>query len=215
MRTVADGQHIDQFIPRDLRGMFYRNPHPENKYRVVDGKDPYGFSTKGLVLYLPLWALKGSSFKSVDAYKHTCTPSGTTKFWTPTGWDLAGGDEMITIGNIGTSIKTLEFWIDPETTTQSILEEIDNVGVTVAGGTMLYGSWDDCFIDGVNTDTITAAFHQVTLTSTANVDMSAFRFGLVNVTNLDGRVGEIRAYTTQKVLADALRNYNMTAWRYQ
>lgn len=38
---------------------------------------------KGCVLYLPLWALKGSAFKSVDAYKHTATV--TTATWQPNG----------------------------------------------------------------------------------------------------------------------------------
>lgn len=215
MQVLNDGRHIDRYIPRDLRGMFYRNPHPENKYRVVDGYDPYGFSTNGLVLYLPLWALKGASFKSVDVNKYTCTPSGTTIFWTPTGWSLAGVDEIVTIGNIGATIKTLEFWFYPDSTTESILEETDNVGVTCADDAMVYDSWDDCFVNGVNTDAITAAWQQITLTSTTNVDMSAFRFGLVDATYLDGLVGEIRAYTTQKVAADALHNYNCTVWRYQ
>lgn len=73
MQVLNEGRHIDRYIPRDLRGMFYRNLDSRNKYRVVDGYDPYGFSTNGLVLYLPLWALKDSAFKSVDAYKHTCT----------------------------------------------------------------------------------------------------------------------------------------------
>lgn len=216
MRTpVVDGQSIEQFIPANLRHMFYQHPMPEYKYAIRNGYGPYGFSTNGLVLYLPLWALKDSSFKSVDANRFTCTPSGTTIFWTPTGWDLAGVNEIITIGNIGTAIKTLEFWFNPASTAQSILEERDGVGVTCAAGSMLYGSWNDCFVNGVNTDVITAAWQQITLTSIAGVNMSAFRFGLVAAVHLDGRVGEIRAYTTMKVAADALYSYNSTAWRYQ
>jgi len=113
VKVLTDGRHIDQFIPRDLRGMFYRNPHPENKYRVVDGYDPYGFSTDGLVLYLPLWALKGSTFKSVDAYKHTCTVTNTT--WQPDG-RLFGGDGFIetgkTIQQLGiTNAITMMAWV--------------------------------------------------------------------------------------------------------
>ena len=116
MKVTVDGRHIDQFIPRDLRGMFYRNPIPDYKYRVVDGYDPYGFSTEGLVLYLPLWALKDSVFKSVDAYKHLCTPSGTTISWTPLGWSLGGTDELITIPHAssidaGAGSWTVEAWV--------------------------------------------------------------------------------------------------------
>jgi len=87
MRTpVIDRQSIEQFIPLELMREFYYNSLPKYKYTISNGLDPYGFSTNGLVLYLPLWALKGSSFKSVDAYKTTATVSGAT--WTPTGRDF-------------------------------------------------------------------------------------------------------------------------------
>lgn len=87
MKTpIVDGQSIDQFIPANLRGMFYKHPMPEYKYAIHDGYAPYGFSTDGLVLYLPLWALGDSSFKSVDAYKHTATV--TTATWQPNGRDF-------------------------------------------------------------------------------------------------------------------------------
>lgn len=89
-------QGIDQYIPPDLRRMFYKNPAAIHASH--NGLDPYGFSTRGLVLYLPLWAQKGLTFKSVDAYKHTCTPSGTAKYWTPQGWYLTGDDEYIDCG---------------------------------------------------------------------------------------------------------------------
>jgi len=83
---LIDGQSIDRFIPVNLRHMFYRHFMPQYKYAIHDGYAPYGFSTDGLVLYLPLWALKDSAFKSVDAYKTTATV--TTATWTPTGRDF-------------------------------------------------------------------------------------------------------------------------------
>lgn len=90
MRTpIIDGRSIEQFIPTNLRGMFYQNPIPQYRYAIHDGYDPYGFSTNGLVLYLPLWALEGSSIKSVDAYKHTTTV--TTATWKPKGRDFTPG----------------------------------------------------------------------------------------------------------------------------
>ncbi len=97
MRTpVIDGRSIEQFIPANLRSMFYKNAIPQYKYAIHDGLDPYGFSTNGLVLYVPLWALKDSSFKSVDAYKHTATVTNAT--WQPDGRTFAGAD-WINCGN--------------------------------------------------------------------------------------------------------------------
>lgn len=166
------------------------------------------------VLYLPLWPSTGLALKSADLFNRTCTVSGSAPVIVPNGWDLPGTDEIIDIGNIGTNIKSLSFWIYLDSTSESILEEVDDTGVTVGAGTMSYGSWDDCFVDGVNTDTITAAWHNVMLTSTTNVDMSAFRFGLVNATYVDALVGEIAAWTIDLGATRALFYFSRTRGRY-
>ncbi len=170
----------------------------------------------GCVLFAPFWHpdLSGLVSKSVDLFGRTCTVSGSTPVRTSNGWDFPGVDEMIDIGNIGTNIRTLSFWINPDGN-ESILEEVDNTGPSIAGGSMSYGSWDDCFVDGVNTDVISAAWHHVMLTSTTSVDMSAFRLGLVNVTYFDGGFGEVAAWTVEYKVAGAKQHYQGTNERYQ
>ena len=96
MKTpVIDGRSIDHFIPAHLRDMFYRHPIPQYKYAIHDGITPYDFKTNGLVLYLPLWALKNSSFKSVDPYGHLCSVTGA--LWRPNGHYFDGSDDKIEI----------------------------------------------------------------------------------------------------------------------
>ncbi len=91
MRTqISDGRSIDYFIPPQLRGMFYRNPYEKAKYARRDGVDPYSLSTNGLVLYLPLWALKNSTVESVDAHKYPFTATGA--LWSPDGRVMDGDD---------------------------------------------------------------------------------------------------------------------------
>ena len=94
---VVNGESIEQFIPVDLRSMFYHHAEPKYKYAIQNGLDPYGFSTRGLVAYIPLWALKESSFKSVDAYKHTCTVTGA--LWRPNGRSFDGLNDKLDFGN--------------------------------------------------------------------------------------------------------------------
>ena len=93
--VVTDGYSIDRHIPLYLRDAFYKSPYPEYTYVTTNGYGPYDFSTQGLVLYLPLWALKGSAFKSVDDYKHTCSVQGA--LWTTNGRSFDNIDEKITI----------------------------------------------------------------------------------------------------------------------
>lgn len=98
MKTpIIDGQSIDRFIPPNLRGMFFRHPMPQYKYAIHDGYAPYSFPTDGLVLYLPLWALKEDLFESVDAYEHACTVYGA--LWRPYGRYFDALDDHIRLGS--------------------------------------------------------------------------------------------------------------------
>jgi len=86
---------------------------PEYKYAIHDGYDPYGFSTEGLVLYVPLWALKGSPFPSIDAYGHICTATGA--LWRPNSREFDGLDDNITCGTGSDVLSTtgdftIEIW---------------------------------------------------------------------------------------------------------
>ena len=85
---------IGHFVPPNLKREFYHGVGGHKGTRH-NGLDPYGFSTEGLVLYLPLPILKNSSFKSVDAYKPTATVTGA--LWGPTGRTFDGTDDVITI----------------------------------------------------------------------------------------------------------------------
>ena len=134
--VTANGYSIDRYIPRDLRSMFYHNTIPDYKYRSADGRDPYSFIVDdSLVLYLPLWALKGSSFKSVDAYKHTCTV--TDAFWIPRGRDFNGISAYLVTPalaplQVGTGDFTISIWVNLDTVggaAQNIVRLSYNTGV--------------------------------------------------------------------------------------
>jgi len=74
-------------------------------------------SDPGLVLYLPLCELDGSSFMSRDAYGHLCTVTGA--LWRHKGRWFDGADDVITIpkttviDNIFAGGGTLIAWINP------------------------------------------------------------------------------------------------------
>ena len=121
--------------------------------------------------------------------------------------DFNGTDDFVDFGDVGTA-KTLEFWINPNTTTESILEELDDTGVSILSGTMTYPSWNNCYVDGIDTDTITTGWHHVVLTSTANVTMSAFRLGLLVTTYFTGGIDEVRAYNRALSAKEIEDSYN-------
>ena len=184
--TVIDGRSIDQFIPSHLREMFYHNPIPQYKYATHDGYDPYGFSTKGLAMYLPLWALNNggtNSIQSVDAYKHTGTITGA--LWSPIG-RLFTGDDVITIPNATslniTGTVTVEAWLyltAGQATSRSIAIQTGGdpfyfYGLRIIGGKLA----SQVYVDGVANradanDAYTAATwtHVVGLYNGANIHL--------------------------------------------
>ena len=111
--TIRNGRHIDRYIPRDLEDMFYRNPNPKAKYARHNGYDPYAIPTSGLVLYAPLWALKGDVLTTIDGYQHTGTVDGAD--WRYNGRTFGGSASKITIPSHAslnmTTALTLIAWV--------------------------------------------------------------------------------------------------------
>ena len=165
------------------------------------------------------WSLNEGS--GVTAYDRAVSPAGGIKNGTITGADWITGkygsaldfvtgwttNDIVAFGNIGTA-KTISFWLNLDSTTDSIFEELDNVGVTVSSGTVVYGNWDNCFVDGVDTNTIATGWHHLVLTSTSDVTMSAFTFGLVNTDYLDAVVDEIKVYDYERTANEIKLDYN-------
>ena len=119
-----------------------------------------------------------------------------TPLWTrlPSGlWYIdfvAATSQLVTIGDIG-SARTIVFWMNLDDPTDSILEEQAATGISISIGIMAYPSWDNCFIDSIDTDIIIPManrWRHIAITSTTLVTMSAFRLGLINVTYLDGGI---------------------------
>ena len=84
----------------------------------------------GLVLYLPLCELDGSSFMSKDAYGHSCTATGA--LWRPQGRLFDGVDDAISCGsdtsidNIWAGGGTVIAWINPASDGENNVGQIAN-----------------------------------------------------------------------------------------
>jgi len=137
----------------------------------------------------------------------------STGSWTTTApsYDFDGTDDIITISGL-TNAKSIGFWMSPDTITEAIFEETDDVGVSVSSGTMSYASWDNCFVDGIDTDTVTTGWHHIILTSTTDVDISALRLGLVNAAYYDGYLKVLKGWSVGLSTTEITYEYN-TSWR--
>jgi len=100
---------------------------------------------------------------------------------TKDGMKFDGVDDSVALGNIG-NIKSLSFRIKLATTTEQILEGAANDKLILANaGTLTYTDFDNAYINGVDSNTISAGlWHNVVITSTTDVDMSACTLALNN-----------------------------------
>ena len=239
--AVSNGKHIDAFIPPHLRDMFYR--HPTRPYAWNNGLDPYGFTTNGLALYLPLWALKDSAFKSIDPYEHICTVTGATQV--VDGWAFDGTDDKITVADHDvldlTTIGTLGIWA--KITNFDILRMLFHKGVNhysmyayTTTGIVGFGKSgvDDVqsaagisantwhHLVGVRTGGSNYLFIDGVADNsgvTANFEANATDLHLGEqsggANDLLGVIGEVWIYNRALSAGEISRIYNSTAWRYQ
>jgi len=111
--TVVNGQSTRLFAPRGVEtGLAIPDVEPQFKEVNSNGVYPDSAIMNGLVLYLPLHLLKGSTFKSVDYYRHDCAVTGA--LWRPNGRYFDGSDDYISLASpvSGLSTVTLIAWVN-------------------------------------------------------------------------------------------------------
>lgn len=113
------------------------------------------------------------------------------------GIRLHGVNSKVVLGNIG-NVKSISFRIKLKTTTQPILEKASNSGlIHVSSGTLTAADFANKYINGVAGTTITAnQWHNITLTSSTDVNFSAATLGLNNTTYGNFEIEDLRFYST-------------------
>ena len=123
-----------------------------------------------------------------------------------------GVDDTVTLGNIG-NIKSIAMTIKLNSTTEKILEGAANDKLIHANvGTLTYPEFDNAYINGVDTDTITSRdWVDIVITSSTNVDMSAVTLALNNATYGNLIFDDLRFYSTELTLQNAKDYHNKIA----
>jgi hypothetical protein len=123
------------------------------------------------------------------------------------------GADKISFGNLG-NVKAVAFRIKLKTTSEKILEGASNTFLTYANaGTLTYSTnFDNAFINGIDTDTIRAGVWQnVVLTSSTARAYSACTLGLNNATYGNFEIQDLRFYSAERTLTDAIKYDNIYA----
>ncbi len=114
---------------------------------------------------------------------------------------LDGADDYVTVGDISnsstTEIKTIEFWINPTTTTEEIIDLNGVDKISVSSGTISVSGSTEIYVNGVVSTTLTnSEWQHVTITITAGYDVSALVIGSDGTDYLTGFIDEVRFWST-------------------
>ncbi len=135
----------------------------------------------GCVLYLPLWALRGPKFKSIDTWGRACTVVEALR--TNEGYDFDGTDDVIQAGAWGWTgdVGTFAFWAKghdtPPTTGQQLIDFRGGMAVLAlqwsggAAGKIAVFSGASADDWGVSTPTDVAYHHVVFVLSGTSADL--------------------------------------------
>lgn len=106
---------------------------------------------------------------------------------------VSANSDKIDFGDCG-NVKSLVIVVSLDSTTQSFLMNNTN-GVSASSGTLSYTDFDNAFVDGVDTNTITTGWHCVVITSTTDVACSNLELGHIGATYGDFKCAYLATYS--------------------
>jgi len=106
---------------------------------------------------------------------------------------VSANSDLIDFGDCG-NVKSLVMVINLDSTTQSFLQNNVN-GVSASSGTLAYTDFDNAFVDGVDTNSITTGWHCVIITSTTDVSCTNLELGHIGATYGDFKCAYLATYS--------------------
>ncbi len=120
-----------------------------------------------------------------------------------------GTDDYISVGNAYNGVKSVAFWIKADNTTKKILDLNGSVSVEVSGGTITANNFADAtiYVNGAVSSTITTDWHHVVITTGTGINASAVDIGRIGGGYFDGKLDDVRFFTTALSSTEALNLY--------
>ena len=121
----------------------------------------------------------------------------TGKFNSSLNFD--GGDDYVNVGDIGTTVNSISFWIKPSSLTQSILDLNGGTStIEISSGTITLLGFDNptVYVDGNRSTSVTDTnWHMITVTTQTPITASNISIGKVGTSFYQGQIDGVRLYS--------------------
>lgn len=113
-----------------------------------------------------------------------------------------GTNDVITIGDTSQNVKTVVFWVWPDTTTEKFmqLQASGAVDIGITSGTLSGTGWTSptYYVNGVaGTSVSSGAWQMIAVTSATAIDASDVKLGLSNADYFDGKLSNVIFYGSE------------------
>ena len=137
---------------------------------------------------------------SPNGLNGTLTGTALTKNTTEWGYNLPGTDEFIDIGDTSQNVKSVSFWVKPNSDTEEMIDldggthtiEITSGSASATGFVSASG-----YIDGKSGNTVVAGTWQhIVVTTETAIDANDVDIGRISTTYLTGDIARFKMWTT-------------------
>ena len=129
----------------------------------------------------------------------TATPtltSGTARYaGSKSALSFDGASDSVAAGNIGSDIKTVEFWVYPTSTTNYFVDLNGSAYISASAGTVTATGFTSptIYVNGAVSSTITAnSWQHIAVTTTTAINASSTNVGKISTNYLAGYMDELR-----------------------
>ncbi len=122
-----------------------------------------------------------------------------------------GTSDTVSLGNVYNGVKTVSFWVKPNTTTQSLIDLNATATVDINAGTVRGNNFTTptIYVDGAATATFPdTEWHHIAVTTATGINASAAYIGQIASAYFGGTIDDIRFYSdalTATQVADLYR----------
>lgn len=180
------------------------HPDVNSTYYYFDG----GISNSGALLELgtyPTYPNPGvvNSFSTRQLKIYATYTSGTT-------------GPYVNVGTSYNGVKSLSFWIKPNSTTQSVIDLNGSAYISFSSGTISATGFTSptIYVDGIVSSTVSnTGWHLITITTATGINANALNLGLVGSTNYKGILDDVRIYNRVLSTTEVSTLYYQSAFR--
>jgi hypothetical protein len=126
-----------------------------------------------------------------------------------------GGDNYVDVGNVGSNIQTVAFWVKPDTDTEGLVQLSGSVTISLSSGSVSTSGFSSptVYVDGEQTTSgVTAGeWHHIVITDTSTITADEVEVGHDGSSALDGAIDDVRFYSRVLNETDRQRLYELGA----